>query len=236
MSKPEQIRAFVDSFQSLLNANRKDVDRIKRESRLLSIRYKLTLDLRVSIETEYSDTKTPDVRECYERLFKFLDLWNVYEICMSYGERLGMTSKSHEWNSEFLNEDGIKEFLTAQEGAFKKQFLDSEKNVQEYREYLSHFADLPAICNGNKDKYKKYLSQNAENFDYRQLLFIQYMERNAYYHGGEAARAGIHYSYRKKQLAFFTEFLTQFVAILGARLFVMEKKFLDTKYNTEEIV
>ena len=214
---------FTAAFDSLKKAAGGDAAKLKREARLLDIRYRLTLDLRVSIETEYSSTKTDDVRETYERLFKFLDLWNVYEICTSYGKLFGLYNEKV-WKEAFLKESVIREFLAAQEAEFKKQFLGSEKDVQEYKAYLSHFADLPAIRKGNKDQYKEYIAQDADAFDYKQLLFIQYMERNAYYHGGEAAHAGVNYSYRKKQLAFYAEFLTQFVALLGTRLFAIEEK------------
>ncbi|MBQ7167775.1 MAG: hypothetical protein IJR93_12620 [Treponema sp.] len=212
---------FTAAFDSLKKAAGGDADKLKREARLLNIRYRLTLDLRISIETKYSSTKSDEVRETYERLFKFLNLWNVYEICTSYGEVLGMF-KEKDWSEALLQESGTKEFLSAQEAEFKTQLLGSEKDMQEYREYLSHFANLPAIRKGNQEQYKTYLAQDADAFDYKQLLFIQYMERNAYYHGGEATHAGVNYSYRKRQLAFYAGFLTQFIALLGTRLFAME--------------
>lgn len=130
-------------------------------------------------------------------------------------------------------ESGTKEFLAAQEAEFKKQLLGSEKDMQEYKEYLSHFANLPAIRKGNQEQYKTYLAQDADAFDYKQLLFIQYMERNAYYHGGEAAHAGVNYSYRKQQLAFYICFLTQFIALLGARLFAAEKAKIEISDTAE---
>lgn len=216
---PSQIQTFITTFQSLLAKKGSD---IKREARLLDLRFRLTLDLQVKIETQYSDTKTKCVKETYEILFKFLDLWNVYELCKGYGKVLNQSS-NNKWNDDFLTKSGIKDFLLAQANEFKNQFLATESDIQKYKDYLSHFAELSAITENNKEKYQNYISTPVSTFDYNQLLFIQYMERNAYYHGGEAARAGIDYGYRQKQIAFYIDFLTQFIALLGSELFTIEE-------------
>ena len=216
------IANFISSFKAL--SKKKKEKNVFREARLLDIRYRLTLDLRISIESKYSHTKTKSVRDCYERLFRFLDLWNVYELCRSYGERLRVCgkNKTSDWNENFLLKTRILDFLQEQAERFKKQFVSSENKAKKFRQYIKHFSELGAI-NGNKKKlYDECLSALEGDFDYKQLLFIQYMERNAYYHGGEAARGGIDYGYRKKQFDFYIAFLTEFVARMGAELFNKE--------------
>ncbi|MBQ9538995.1 MAG: hypothetical protein IJU95_06965, partial [Treponema sp.] len=52
------IKRFVAAFKKLKD---KKGDAISRNARLLDIRYRLTLDLRISIETEYSSTNTKSV-------------------------------------------------------------------------------------------------------------------------------------------------------------------------------
>ena len=216
------ISGFISSFKALLK--KKGGEAILREARLLDIRYRLTLDLRISIETKYSHTESKSVRDCYERLFKFLDLWNVYELCCAYGEKLGVFSKNkfRGWNESFLETAGLCDFLQNQTELFKKKAVLGERNIEKYRQYLEHFSELDAVNGGNKERYKEYLAAPASAFDYEQLLFIQYMERNAYYHGGEAARAGVDYGYRKKQLDFYIEFLMEFIARMGTGLFNKE--------------
>lgn len=216
------ISGFISSFKALLK--KKGGEAILREARLLDIRYRLTLDLRISIETKYSHTESKSVRDCYERLFKFLDLWNVYEVCWSYGKKLGLTTKNKisGWKEPFLNKTRISDFLNCSAEKFQKLFVSDERKIQKYRQYLEHFSELDAVNGGNKEQYKEYLAAPASAFDYEQLLFIQYMERNAYYHGGEAARAGVDYGYRKKQLDFYIEFLMEFIARMGTGLFNKE--------------
>ena len=87
------IKRFVAAFKKLKD---KKGDAISRNARLLDIRYRLTLDLRISIETEYSSTNTKSVHDVYELLFRFLDLWNVYEVCCAYGRELGVCGESKE--------------------------------------------------------------------------------------------------------------------------------------------
>lgn len=216
------ISKFISSFKVLLK--KKGAEDIFREARLLDIRYRLTLDLRISIESTYSHTKSKSVRECYERLFRFLDFWNVYELCCAYGKELGVftNNKTSGWDESFLEATGLCDFLRSHAEQFKKNFVLGERNTEKYHLYLAHLAELDAVTAGNKTKIKANLAAPAEDFYYQQLLFIQYMERNAYYHGGEAARAGIDYGYRKKQLDFYIEFLTEFIARMGIELFNKE--------------
>ena len=216
------IKRFVAAFKKL---KVKKGDAISRNARLLDIRYRLTLDLRISIETEYSSTNTKAVHDVYELLFKFLDLWNVYEVCCVYGRELGVcgNSKVSEWDEGFLKSAGVLEFLERQADAFRQERATASGNAEKYRQYLAHFSQLEAVRGSNKEQFRSYLEAPAEGFDYRQLLFIQYMERNSYYHGGEAAKAGSDYGYRERQLSFYIAFLTELVAMLGAALFSKEK-------------
>ena len=222
MSEKSSVDDFIASFESL--QKKKGGDKVFREARLLDIRFRLSLDLRIGIETKYSHTSCKSVRDCYERLFKFLDLWNVYEVCWSYAERLGLAtgSKVKGWNKSFLKETGISDFLNGSAKKFQKLFVSDERKIQKYRQYLDHFSDLDAVNDRNQEQFKKYLAAPPSAFDYEQLLFIQYMERNAYYHGGEAARAGVDYGYRKKQFDFYIEFLTELIARMGETLFTKE--------------
>ena len=222
MSEKSSVDDFIASFESL--QKKKGGDKVFREARLLDIRFRLSLDLRIGIETKYSHTSYKPVRDCYERLFKFLDLWNVYEVCWSYGKKLGLTTKNKisGWKEPFLNKTRISDFLNCSAEKFQKLFVSDERKIQKYRQYLEHFSELDAVNGGNKERYKEYLAAPASAFDYEQLLFIQYMERNAYYHGGEAARAGVDYGYRKKQLDFYIEFLMEFIARMGTGLFNKE--------------
>ena len=219
------VTGFTDAVKKLKLLKE---DSVSRNARLLDIRYRLTLDLRISIETEYSSTKTKSVHDVYELLFKFLDLWNVYEVCCAYGKELGVFTKNKVsgWKDSFLKETGILPFLERQTDAFRRNMV-SASSSEKYRQYLAHFSVLDAVKDHNKKKYQKYLEASAEEFDYMQLLFIQYMERNSYYHGGEAAKAGSDYKYRQKQLLFFIDFLTEFIAVLGSALF--EKESNDFK-------
>ena len=222
MSDKSSVDDFIASFKLL--QKKKGGDKVFREARLLDIRFRLSLDLRIGIETKYSHTSYKSVRDCYERLFKFLDLWNVYEVCWSYGKKLGLTTKNKisGWKEPFLNKTRISDFLNCSAEKFQKLFVSDERKIQKYRQYLEHFSELDAVNGGNKERYKEYLAAPASAFDYEQLLFIQYMERNAYYHGGEAARAGVDYGYRKKQLDFYIEFLMEFIARMGTGLFNKE--------------
>ena len=223
----EYVKTFTSCFKKLCkkemeNGEEKEGDGLKREARLLDIRYRLTLDLRVGIETKYSSTKTKSVKDVYELLFKFMDLWNVYEVCHKYGHDLGVCdgSKYKGWKKDISEFGEIKKFLEKAESEFKKLFLKNKKDKNLYKEYLEHFEGLPV--NTKKNDSQKYIALSVDGFDYEQLLFIQYMERNAFYHGGEAARSGVNYAYRKRQLQFYIEFLTQFIALLGARLFTID--------------
>ena len=220
------VTGFTDAVKKLKLLKE---DSVSRNARLLDIRYRLTLDLRISIETEYSSTKTKDVHDVYELLFKFLDLWNVYEVCCAYGKELGVCTKDKVsgWKDSFLKEAGILSFLERQADAFRQNMVSASSYSEKYRQYLVHFSELDAVKDSNKKQYQKYLEASAEEFDYMQLLFIQYMERNSYYHGGEAAKAGSDYKYRQKQLLFFIDFLTEFIAVLGSALF--EKESNDFK-------
>ena len=107
--------------------------------------------------------------------------------------------------------------------AFRQELVAVPGYAEKYRQYLSHFSQLEAVRGSNKEQFRSYLEAPAEGFDYRQLLFIQYMERNSYYHGGEVAKAGSDYGYRERQLSFYIAFLTELVAMLGAALFSKEK-------------
>ena len=216
------IKRFVAAFKKLKD---KKGDAISRNARLLDIRYRLTLDLRISIETEYSSTNTKSVHDVYELLFRFLDLWNVYEVCCAYGRELGVCgeSKVSGWNGEFMKEAGVLAFLEERADAFRQELVAVPGYAEKYRQYLSHFSQLEAVKGKNRVQYQKYLALPEGQFDYRQLLFIQYMERNSYYHGGEAAKAGSDYGYRERQLSFYIAFLTELVAMLGAALFSKEK-------------
>lgn len=227
MSDKSSVDDFIASFKLL--KDKKGGDKVFREARLLDIRFRLSLDLRIGIETKYSHTSYKSVRDCYERLFKFLDLWNVYEVCWSYGKKLGLTTKNKisGWKEPFLNKTRISDFLNCSAEKFQKLFVSDERKIQKYRQYLEHFSELDAVNGGNKERYKEYLAAPASAFDYEQLLFIQYMERNAYYHGGEAARAGVDYGYRKKQFDFYIEFLTELIARMGVALFSKEMKMED---------
>ncbi len=227
MSDKSSVDDFIASFKLL--QKKKGGDKVFREARLLDIRFRLSLDLRIGIETKYSHTSYKSVRDCYERLFKFLDLWNVYEVCWSYGKKLGLTTKNKisGWKEPFLNKTRISDFLNCSAEKFQKLFVSDERKIQKYRQYLEHFSELDAVNGGNKERYKEYLAAPASAFDYEQLLFIQYMERNAYYHGGEAARAGVDYGYRKKQFDFYIEFLTELIARMGVALFSKEMKMED---------
>lgn len=227
----EYVKTFTSCFKKLCKKEMekgkgKEGDVLKREARLLDLRYRLSLDLRVGIETEYSSTKGNDVRETYELIFKFMDLWNVYEACQRYGQKLSVfpTEKDapKKWDAAFLKNNGLVDCLEKQAESFKKQFLSTESNRQKYIKYLGHFAGLDAISKGNKKKYKKYINADVKAFDYEQLLFIQYMERNAFYHGGETAKSEVGYAYRKKLLKFYIDFLKQFIALLGVQLFTID--------------
>ena len=228
------VDAFISSFNALKKAHSEDVDNMKREARLLDIRYRLSLDLRIDIETRFSHTNDKDVRETYKLIFKFLDLWNAYEICLSYGSVLGQvkTDKTGNikksdigcWEEAFLKKMGIEDFLASEVERFKKTLLKTEKEQEHFKDCLKHFSLLDSIHDTQKKKYNKYLDNPLTNFDSDGLLFIQYMERNAYYHGGETAHSGTTYSYRKKMFSFYIDFLTQFVARLGAALFELERQ------------
>ena len=212
----KQVENFSSCFNSLCGEKK-----VKREARLLDIRYRLSLDLRVGIETEYSSTKGKDVRETYELIFKFMDLWNVYEACQGYGRKLSVCSnRSKKWNERFLKNNGLKDCLEKHAESFKSQFLSTKSDWQTYKKYLEHFSELDSITQNNQNRYRDYIAAGAKAFDYEQLLFIQYMERNAFYHGGEAAKSEVGYAYRKKLLKFYIDFLKEFIALLGAQLFL----------------
>ena len=218
------VDAFISSFNALKKAHSEDVDNMKREARLLDIRYRLSLDLRIDIETRFSHTKSKDSRETYKLIFKFLDLWNAYEICLDYGKTLGQTKDKLNWNEHFLKETGAEDFLSREVERFKKTLLKTEKEQEHFKACLKHVSELDSINDNNKNKYDTYLNAPPERFNRDELIFIQRMERNAYYHGGEAAYGGVGYPYRKKMLSFYIDFLTQFVARLGAALFELERQ------------
>ena len=226
----EYVKTFTSCFKKLSEntiekrkKEKKDEDVLKREARLLDLRYRLSLDLRVGIETEYSSTKGKDVRETYELIIKFMDLWNVYEACQRYGEKLLVFSnRSKKWNERFLKNNGLEDCLEKHAESFKSQFLSTKSSHQNYIKYLKHFSEVPGIYDTNVNRYNAYIAMDVKAFDYEQLLFIQYMERNAFYHGGETAKSEVGYAYRKKLLKFYIDFLKQFIALLGVQLFTID--------------
>ena len=54
------------------------------------------------------------------------------------------------------------------------------------------------------------------------VLFLIYMERNAFYHAGEAAKSGTNYSFKQNLLNFYVVFLRYFIAEYGIKMFNKE--------------
>ena len=106
---------------------------------------------------------------------------------------------------------------------FNKEIKDS-KICESFKNYLNHFKDLDSITQSNKAKYDEIIKKinNNTNFDVEDVLFLIYMERNAFYHGGEAAKSGTNYSFKQNLLNFYVVFLRYFIAEYGIKMFNKE--------------
>ncbi len=214
--------SFCNSYSELYQ---KKQSLVSRENRLINLRFRLTLDLNVSIDTRFSETRTEQVKQTYTLLYKFMDLWNVYEICCASGEKLCVCEKKN-WNTDFMLKTKTDICLSncAKE---IKNCLSETVFYKHFRNYLEHFADLDSIHDNNQKKYtelKNKIEKNRDKTDIvnDDILFLMYMERNAFYHGGEAARAGADYSFRIKILSLYIQTLRVLIARLGAGLFKRE--------------
>lgn len=219
--KEREFPLFEKAFKELVQ--KRGSESVSRNSRLLNIRFRLTLDLEVSINTDLSYTRTKEVRESYVLLYQFVDLWNVYEVLHKLGQNLQVSqSKSTEWNREFLESSNC--FSLLQECAeWINKDLENSSFKKTFIAYLEHFSQLEAVKSQNREKYSALLSSLENKIEEEHLLFLMYMERNAFYHGGEAANSGTNnYVHRKKILSLYINFLRTFIARAGKTLFNME--------------
>ena len=219
--KEREFPLFEKAFKELVQ--KRGSESVSRNSRLLNIRFRLTLDLEVSINTDLSYTRTKEVRESYVLLYQFVDLWNVYEVLHKLGQNLQVSqSKNTEWNREFLESSNC--FSLLQECAeWINKDLENSSFKKTFIAYLEHFSQLEAVKSQNREKYSALLSSLENKIEAEHLLFLMYMERNAFYHGGEAANSGTNnYVHRKKILSLYIDFLRTFIARAGKTLFNME--------------
>lgn len=210
------------SFKEL--CDKKQTENINRGSRLFDLRFRLNMDLNVTINSQYSSTKTPGVKNIYETLFLLLDLWNVYEVANSNVKMLGLLEKNDKkFDTFFFDKDDLGSEIKNYLDFFNKEIKDS-KICESFKNYLNHFKDLDSITQSNKAKYDEIIKKinDNTNFDVEDVLFLIYMERNAFYHGGEAAKSGTNYSFKQNLLNFYVVFLRYFIAEYGIKMFNKE--------------
>ncbi|MBP5450163.1 MAG: hypothetical protein J6Y01_08640 [Spirochaetales bacterium] len=218
-----EFESFCNSYNELYQ---KKQSLVSRENRLINLRFRLTLDLTVSIETKFSETKTEQVNQTYILLYKFFDLWNVYEVCCASGEKLCVCEKKN-WNTDFMLKTKTDICLS---NCVKemKQCLSESVFCKYFCSYLDHFANLDSISANNQQRCielkNKIKNNNCNNIANEDMLPLMYMERNAFYHGGEAARAGSNYNFRIKILSVYIQTLRVLISRLGAGLFKRELK------------
>lgn len=211
---------FEQAFTMLVQAKGNKGD-VSRENRLLNLRFRLSLDLQIGIKTALSETKTDNVKNAYICIFKFMDLWNVFELSL----RSGKVRKSikTEKITELCDKDfEAMEICKILDTALSKlqSLIEKNKNAEYFVNYKNHLYEITTEGTALQNVLAE-IKPDAP-LTRRQFFALMYAERNAYYHGGEAARAHAPYSFRQEIVNIYITTLQKIIARFGAKLFQAE--------------
>lgn len=208
--KENLYKNYQINAKKILKTITKDSYETFRQFKISDLRFRVALDTKVSIETNYSDTKSKSVREVYELEYVMLSYWNVLESFLKVKNTKGAFSFLI---NEFKNNaDFISEVNTLSQLLLKYY----QKHPDEFNFYIDHFMAGANDSNTKKFSKMKSLVTAGEVFTFEQTLLFMYGERNSFYHAGETAKFGLTYSVRKKLLLAYIETLQNIICIAGA--------------------
>jgi len=194
---------YKNLYEKLSEKYRDTDTEMSRALRLFDIKLRLVLGIDdVVFNTTIAKVKTPAVKQCYVLLIKLTELWNVLEALFQYlSTRYKMDSVEGNVIDKML---GIKELKTPEVMKVLKCGFENLKGLYKKRKnFPEHFSEYysrakPKVHKKNKKALDNIMeSLETDGAAAESMLNLIYIDRNLFYHIGEAVKMGMSYANRK---------------------------------------